>query len=568
MQYATLAATYELLGSTSKRLEKTDVVAALLAKTSDDDLEMITLLLQGKVFPVHDDRKIGIASKLVVKALSTATGLTQDQIMQEWKTIGDLGKVAEKICQKKIQATLFSTKLTVEKVFKNIQKLSTIEGKGSVDIKLKTISELLSSAEPLEAKFLTRTLLEDLRIGVGDGVLRDAICSAFFPKKKENIEEDREEYKRVLNLVEQAFEITNDFSKTAIAARKGEATLKKIELTIGTPLKVMLFQKAKDFEDAFNTVGTPAALEYKYDGFRVQIHKQGDEVKLFTRRLEEVTNQFPEIIEWVKKDITAKTCILDGEIIGIDKDRNYLPFQHISQRIRRRHGIEKMAKELPVIVRLFDIMESNGKNLLKVEFQNRRKELQNILREEKNLHLAEQIMVGDESEAKPFYEKSLKKGNEGVMMKKLDAPYKPGSRVGYGIKIKSVLETLDLTIVGAEWGEGKRSNWLSSFTMACRDVDGFKEIGKVGTGIKEKSEGLTFEALTEMLKPLIIKENDRSVTLEPGIILEIECEEIQKSPTYSSGYALRFPRVIRLREDKPLDEITSLDQVEEFFKEQ
>ncbi len=569
MHYVTLVQTYEELQSTSKRLEKTAIIANLLQKTKEDNLEIITLLLRGKVFPAYDDRKIGIASKLVVKALSISTGMTADNITKEWKQLGGLGKVAEKISKTKVQATLFSSKLSVEKVFKSIQKLSTIEGKGSVDIKLKVISELFSSASPLEAKYLTRTLLEDLRIGVGDGALRDAIVWAYFPKEKAEQEEDKDAYKEVLELVEHAYEVTNDFGKTAKAAAKGRKALRQMTLTTGTPPKVMLFQKAKDFEDAFETVGTPCAIEYKYDGFRVQIHKQQQDIKLFTRRLEDVTKQFPEVVQWVQEDITAKSCILDGEIIGIDSKGHYLPFQHISQRIKRKHNIDQLVKKIPVIVRLFDIMQVEENNLLKEPFQQRREHLKDIVKEEKNLHLAEQIITSSPKEAKDFYEKAIKKGNEGVMMKKLDAPYKPGSRVGYGVKIKSVMETLDLVIVAAEWGEGKRANWLSSFTLACKDGDDFREIGKVGTGFKEKDEeGLSFNQLTELLKPLITQEEGKTVQVEPEIVLEIEYEELQKSPTYASGYALRFPRVIQLREDKPIDEITTIDEIDQYYKEQ
>lgn len=552
MKYLALAQTYEQLAATSKRLEKTDILTTLLRQTPTEDLPQITLLIQGKVFPAHDERKIGIAAKLVLKALNLATGTSSEQLTKLHRKLGDIGDVAKEVTKTKQQQSLFSQELTVKKVFDNIQKLTTIQGSGSVDTKLKTIAELLTSAKPLEAKFIARTLLEDLRVGVGDGTLRDAIANAYLEGQTQPIQK--------------ALDLTNDFGQVARAAKIGIKELQKIKLTAQTPIKVMLFQKAKGFEDALETVGIPCAVEYKYDGFRVQLHKKGDQINLYTRRLEEVTKQFPDVIK-AAEAIKAKDCIIDAEIIGIKSDGTYVPFQQISQRIRRKHGIEELVKKLPVVIRAFDIMEVDGTNLLETPFQERRKQLEKILPKTKSFHPAEQILTSSAEDAATFYQEALDKGNEGVMVKKLDAPYKPGSRVGYGVKIKPTMETLDLAIIGAEWGEGKRSQWLSSFSLACEDNGNFLAIGKVGTGFKEKDEeGLSFNQLTNLLKPLITKETGKTVEVKPKIILEIEYEEIQSSPSYESGYALRFPRVIRLREDK--DEVSKLDLVEQLYDEQ
>lgn len=624
MHYETLVETYEKLGSTTKRLDKTYYVAELLKSTSDKELDKITLLLQGKVFPNYDERKIGVASKLVAKALNIATGIDSEKIESVWKKTGDLGDTAEELVKKKTQRTLFASKLSVEKVFSNIQNLALIEGEGSVDKKLKLIAELVTSASPTEAKYIVRTVLEDLRVGVGDGALRDAIVWAFFPlpqgvffrcrrckkimpkvskclyctneintkfeKEKTNFTdiehlpkddliftdsetEARDVYNQISSSVQSAYDLTNDFGIVAVTAKtKGIKGLNDIALSPLIPIKVMLYQKAKGFEDAFETVGKPAAVEYKYDGFRVQCHKKNNKIQLFTRRLEDVTEQFPEVVELVKKNVDAKNFIFDSEIIGIDvKTRKFVPFQKISQRIKRKYDIEKMIKELPVAMKIFDVMEIEGKNFLKEPFRERRAALKKIVKEEKDkITLAEQIIASTVKDAEKFYKESLEMGNEGVMMKNLDAPYKPGSRVGYGVKIKPSMETLDLVIVGAEWGEGKRSGWLSSFTIACQDEDGnLIEIGKVGTGIKEKTEeGASFEELTNLLKPLIISEKGKEVKVKPKIVLEIEYEEIQSSPSYSSGYALRFPRLKEIRDDKPVREVHTLKEVEKLYKEQ
>lgn len=581
MKYSELVKVYDKLESTTKRLDKTYFISQFLKKVPEAELDAIVLLLQGIIFPKYDERKIGVASRLVLKALNTATGIEVDKIEKEWKNIGDLGEVAEKLVGKKKQATLFSQELSVKKVFDNIRNLAELEGPGTVDRKVKLIAELLTSAKPREAKYIIRIILEDMRVGVGDGTIRDALVWAYFGKeiglvydeKEKTVEfkEGREKYKEYLDVLQEALDISNDFSKVAkVAKEKGINGLKKIELKTEKPIKVMLFQKAKDFEDAFERVGKPAAFEYKYDGFRLEIHKKGDEVKLFTRRLENVTKQFPDVVRFVKDSVKAKDFIIDSEITGIDpKTKKHLAFQNISQRIKRKYDIDKMTKEIPVMVNVFDIISHDGKSLINEPYKERISVLKRIVKKQAHkIQQAEQIITADMKEVQKFYEKALAMGNEGVMAKNLEAPYKPGSRVGYGVKIKPTMETLDLVIVGAEWGTGKRGKWLSSFNIACRDPDTGEllEIGKFGTGVKEKAEeGTSFEEMTNLLKPLIKSEKGKHVKVKPKIVVEIDYEEIQKSPTYSSGYALRFPRLVKLRSDKPVDEITTIDMVEELY---
>jgi len=616
MEYKTLVELYENVEGTSKRIEKTYYVSKVLQKASEADLHMLCLLLQGRVFPAWDPRKIGLAIKMLIKALNIATGTTSEKIEELWKTEGDLGKVAEILISKKKQVTLFSKELSVKKVFTNLQKLSEIEGIGSVDKKIALVAELLTSATPIEAKYIARNTLEDLRVGIGDGTLRDAIVWAFFPPviginnyndevkelkfKKEidpppkgklyenkNISEDIQEYDAIFlktekdaraayvsltDTVQRAYDIANDFGIVAQEAKtNGIKGLKSLKLTIGKPVKVMLFPKAQDIKDAFEIVGKPAAFEYKYDGFRLLIHKIGKKVILFTRKLEDVSKQFPDVADAIRKGI-SKDCILDAEVVGYDpRNKKYLPFQNISQRIRRKYDIAKLSKEVPVVVKVFDMIEVEDENLLDVAFQIRREKLERILTEEKlKLELAEQIITDKEEEAEKFYKEALNVGNEGVMAKNLKAPYKPGSRVGHAVKVKPVMETLDLVIVKAEWGTGKRSGWFTSFTIACISEDGeFVEIGKFGTGLKElEEEGVSFNHLTELLKPLVISEKGKESTVKPSIVIEINYEEIQKSNSYSSGYALRFPRFMRLREDRSPEEITDIHQVDELYARQ
>ncbi|MCX8147410.1 MAG: ATP-dependent DNA ligase [Candidatus Woesearchaeota archaeon] len=583
MKYIDLAFVYEELEGTTKRLEKTYIISELLKKTSSDDLPKITLLLQGRVFPPWDERKIGVAARMMLKAINLATGIPVEKIEEEWKKIGDLGKVAQNLVKVKKQRTLLSKELTISKVFENIRRLAELEGPGTVDKKIQLIAELLTSAEPIEAKYIVRTVLEDLRVGVADGTLRDAIVWAFFgdevrinydENEKTINPENREKYNEYVNLVQSAYDIKNDFSAVVESIKKyGKKAVINVELEVGKPIKVMLYQKARDIKEAFERVGRPAAFEYKYDGFRLQCHKKDSKITLYTRRLEDVTKQFPDVLEYVKNNVKADSFIIDSEAVGFDrKTGKYLPFQNISQRIKRKYGIKEMAEKFPVELNVFDIIYYNGKNIMNEPFKKRREIIERIIKQEpKKIVLAKQLITDDENKAEKFYKESLDSGEEGVMAKNLEGVYKPGSRVGFGVKVKPVMETLDLVIVGAEWGTGKRSGWLSSFVIACKDEDTgeFVELGKVGTGIKElEGSGVTFEYLTELLKPLIIEEKGREVKIKPRIVIEVNYEEIQKSPTYASGYALRFPRLVKLREDRGPDDASTLKMVEELYYSQ
>jgi DNA ligase 1 len=607
MLYSQLVDLYEDLGKNSNRLHKINAVAQLLKLTEVKDLPIIMLLLQGRIFPNYDERKIGVAARLVLKSINIASGIPARKIEQEWKNSGDLGVATQNLMDKKRQAILFSTALEITKVFQNLQNLSELAGKGTVDRKVKIIAELLTSAKPVEAKYIVRTVLEDLRVGIGEGNIRDAIVWAYFPffkdlygksfapkgktltisssdlpkdlqsyqilvvdanTKAEKQRIAREVYKIIIGAVEEALNLTNDFGVVAETAKsQGMRGLTQIKLQTGTPLKVMLFQKATNMENAFERVGKPAAFEFKYDGFRLQIHNNKD-IKLYTRRLEDVTNQFPDVVKAVKSSISAKTYILDAEVIGVDSKGKWLPFQSISQRIKRKHRIQEMVEKIPVIVNIFDAIQIDGTNLLKSPFSDRRKALERVTKQGNSINLAEQLITDSSTQAQKFYEKALDLGNEGLMAKNLQAPYKPGSRVGYGVKLKPTMETLDLVIVGAEWGDGKRSSWLSSYVIACIDDDSgeFLEIGRVSTGLKEKDEeGLSFEELTKQLKPLIIQESGKIVTVSPKVVVQVDYEEIQKSSKYGSGYALRFPRVVSLRVDKPATETSPLSLIEDLF---
>jgi len=556
MKYSILCEIYEDLEKNPSRLKKTEILSDFLKKLKKD--KQIIYLLQGKIFPDYDERETGISQQLVIKALSKSTGITPIEIEKQWKKLGDLGLVAEHVTEKKKQSTLSSSELTTEKVLKNLQSLPSLEGKGTVDKKLALISELLTSAKPKEAKYIIRTLLSDLRIGTGAGTVRDSIVWACFDK------ENKEAYEAV----QDAYDKATDWKLVFEKACKGIKELKKITLTPGKAVKVMLYPKVKDIDEAFERAGKPCVFEFKYDGFRIMINKNKDEIKLFTRRLDDVSTQFPDIVEAVK-NITGESFIIDSEAVGFDpKNKKYRPFQDISQRIKRKYDIPELVKKLPVELIVFDIIYYNGKSLIKTPFKKRRELLEKIIKKQKlKIILAEQIVTDSEKKAQKFYDKAIDEGQEGLMVKKLEAPYKPGSRIGYGYKLKPEDKDFDLVIAEAEYGTGKRAGWLTSYTVACQANGELLKIGKVSTGLKEKEEeeGLSFKEMTKILKPLIIKEEGRRVIVKPKVVVSVTYQNIQKSPTYESGYALRFPRITNLRPDRTTSDIATKKEVEKEF---
>lgn len=554
MIYFKLAKTYQKLEETPARLAKIDIIANLLKESSKEELEILALLLQGKVFPAWSDKEIGIARKMMIRVIAVSTGFSESNIVKKFNELGDLGQVTEELVSKKKQQTLIKKSLTLEKVFENLQKIANEEGSGSQERKMNLVSELIGFASPLEGKYIVKTILEELRVGVAGGVLRDSIAKAFNVSPKD---------------VENAWFLLPHYGEIAkIVKERGEKGLKQIDIKLGIPINVALAEKSPSLQEALEKYEHPA-LEFKYDGARCMIHKKGERVWIFTRSLENITNAFPDIVNLVRENVKAD-CILDSEAVGLDPDGKSVPFQVLSTRIKRKYDIDKVIKDIPVKVYLFDIVYLEGKNLMFLPLKERYKLLKKTIKETERFKLAEHLETKNLKEAKEFYKKSLDSGEEGLILKNLDAHYQPGRRVSGGwLKIKPTMENLDLAIVGGVWGTGKRTGWIGSLILGCRNGDEFLTCGMLGTGIKEKKENpedLTFEELTKMLKPLIIEEKGNEIKIKPKIIIEVAYEEIQKSPTYSSGYALRFPRFIRLRVEK--SESDTLERIETLFNQQ
>jgi DNA ligase-1 len=564
MDYLTLANYYEKLESVSAKLKKTAVLVELFKKTPSNELPKTILLLTGRVFPLYSEHEIGVAVQMMIRAIEKATGFKPIEIENRFKKIGDLGLTAEQCLKSRKQTTLFRKKLTIDFVFDNLQKLAFVTGGGSQERKLKMIAELLSSAQPKEARYITRTILGELRIGVAEGLIRDAVVDAFLVKEGMK----KEEKEKLTEAVDYAWNILSDFGEVArIAKEKGVEGLRRIKVKLGQPIQMMLGEKAESIEEVVKEFGKLAA-EYKYDGMRAQIHKDGNKIWVYTRRLENVTRQFPDLVDICLKGLRAKTCVVEGEVLGMNtKTDTPLPFQVLSQRIHRKYEIEKMMKEIPIQIHLFDIVYLNGKQLFDRPFTERRSILERVIRPiPKKIEPAKQLVTADVKTIDKFYKKALQDNQEGIFLKVLNSPYVFGRHVGGWYKIKPIMETLDLVIVGATWGEGARAKWITSYELACIDPDTGKLLtcGMMSTGLTEDE----YKAMTEALKPLITEEVGKKIRVKPKIVIEVGYQEIQKSPNYSSGFALRFPRFIRERPDKAPEEADTIERVQSLFKSQ
>lgn len=902
VKYSRLVETYEKLEQTQATLEKTDILAELF-DDAGEELEDVVLLSMGRAFPYWKDLDLGISSRTMVDIIREASGKTEGEIEQAWKEEGDLGSAAERILEGGGgQQSLMQQELTVQRVNDKLEKVARMEeeslGSVSMDKKKKEVAALLNDASPQEAKYIVRTFIENLRLGVGEGIIRDALAESFFDGK--NQEE-----------IQRAYDLTNDFKEVAGACRKGVEALQELEIELFRPIKSMLAKKVETIEKGFEEVGKPAAVDYKYDGFRCisgytpiyvegkgivsvrdvttgdrvlthegrfrkveaknrrqiepeerifefstylgndfkitegheilteegwkkvenldssdfvlfpipdikseknkpkklelsrkggytkkisidkdfwrfvgfwigdgysnrandnkriglvfdedeeelfssyraivretlempqeqlsshihnggrtlywtdppmlewlaqnfrkqgqsgwkdkripewfwnleedefrmflegwveadgqkneegkfknvttkeralatstqmiaakhgitcgirklridgntyyrlvfttsnkhasiengwmkvqilkneelsrisprevdprqkvynlqvkgdesyctttvalhncQIHSKDGEVRAFTRRLEDVTEQFPDVAEFVEEHVDADEFIIDAEVIAYDpEDGSTIPFQELSRRVKRKYDIQEMREKIPVEVRPFDLLYHENSRI-ENPYHERFSELEDLIGEEKHeLRLADREVTGDEERVSEMQQRALQEGHEGIMMKNLDARYKPGSRVGYMVKLKPVMETLDLAIIGAKWSEGRRSGWLGRLKLGVRDEDSgeYRQIGKMATGLTDEQ----LEKITQKLEPLITREQGRDVEVKPEVIVEVEYEEIQQSPTYSSGYALRFPRMKQFREDK--EEADSLERVERLYEQQ
>lgn len=546
---------FESLRKTSSRLEKSAILSEFIKKVPPDELPVVVTFLTGRIFPYWDDRKTGIASQSVIKIISTLTHYPEDKIIDSYKTTGHLGITAEEMFSKKKQTMFFEPdEITVKELYETFVALSKMTGAGSASKKQKTLVGILHRAGPKEALYIISLAIEYVLSGAKEGVMEDAIAKAFMID---------------LELVRRAHMLTSDLGETArIAMLEGENGLKEVTLKPLRPVRPMLAQNVASIEEALAALNGIAEFETKYDGARLQIHKSGDEVRIYSRRLENLTDALPEIVGFVRHSVKADTAILDSECIAIDASSGRpIPFQNILTRLRRIHKVEETRKLFPLYLRPFDLLYVNGESIIDMQFKDRRAHLINVIESlNSECKPADALVTADPESARKLFEESIKTGNEGLMAKDLGATYTPGVRGKKMLKIKEVLDTLDLVIVSAEWGHGRKAGWLTSFEVAAYDdeQDKYLILGKVASGFSDEQ----LVEMTERLKPLITHEVERIAYVKPEIIVEVSFEEIQRSPFYSSGFALRFPRLVRVRDDLSPEEVNNFTRVMNIYNVQ
>ncbi|QLH83942.1 ATP-dependent DNA ligase LigA [Halosimplex pelagicum] len=558
---------------TDVRERVTDLLGAAGA-----DLPVVARYVQGRVFPAHDSTKLDIGPALCYEAIAKAAGrnVTVDDVEERVADVGDVGEVASGYDfggQRGLAAFGAGAGaggetggdgsgaggtggLTVAEVDDELRDLAATEGSGSRDTKRDILFGLFNRTGDDEARYLARLVLSEMRIGVGDGAVRDAIADAFDVPVDE---------------VERALQVTNDHGEVAVVARdEGLDGLESLGLEVGRPVGAMLAQ-AGTVTEALDD-WEAAAVEWKFDGARVQVHHdpdgigdggEGPRTRLFSRNMEDVTDPLPEVVEFVEGALDTP-AILDGEVVAVADDGSPLPFQEVLRRFRRKHDVAKAREDTSVEFRAFDCLHADGDDLLDDPLTERHDRLESALGEAGAAALSALTVSDDPDEIAAIEAEALDAGHEGIMLKNPGSAYTPGRRGKQWLKRKPDVETLDLVVTGAEWGEGRRAELLGTFEISARTDDGFAPLGKVATGITDEE----LEDLTDLLEPHVLSEDGADVDVDPAVVFEVGYEEIQASPTYAAGYALRFPRFLGVRDDIDPDDTDSLERVERLAERQ
>jgi DNA ligase-1 len=559
-EFAERAAEIEALNADTEIVEAvTDLLTA-----ADDDLAVLARFVQGRVFPVWESTTLDVGPNYCYEAIARAAGrnVSADDVEAKLADVGDVGEVAASYDfggQQGLGAFGDGGEdgLAVAEVYDELAGLAAVEGSGSQDTKIDVLFGLFNRTESAEARYLARLVLSEMRIGVGEGTVRDAVAAGFDVP---------------VEAVERALQASNDYGRVARVAREdGVEGLAAIDLTVGRPVQAMLAQ-AGTVSDALDD-WEAAAVDWKYDGARVQLHYDPEgleppgerdapadspNVRVFSRNMEDVTDPLPEIVEYAEETLD-EPAILDGEVVAMD-DGEPLPFQEVLRRFRRKHDVARAREEVAVELRAFDCLHAGGEDLLEVPLTERHDRLRDLLGDD----AAELVVSGDPDDVADVEADALDAGHEGIMLKNPVSTYSPGRRGRNWLKRKPDVETLDLVVTGAEWGEGRRASFLGTFLLSAWTESGLATIGKVATGITDEE----LAELTELLEPHIAAQDGQTVDLSPEVVFEVGYEEIQESPTYSSGYALRFPRFLGVREDKDPADADSLERVERLADQQ
>ena len=580
LKYSVIADAYEQIESTSKRLEMTDLLVNLLKSTPKELIGKVAYLTQGRLYPDFSGIEIGVAEKSAVKALSRASGRREAEIEDDIKRTGDVGETAQKFLASKRQLTFFQESLTVQKVYETLDKMAASSGSGAVDLKLSLLAGLLAAASPKEAKYIMRTATGNLRLGIADMTVLDALAIAYGGGK-----ESRE-------LIERAYNICSDLGRVAeTVARQGIEGIKGFHVSVDEPIRPMLAERLSSPEEILEKLGGKCIAEYKYDGERLQAHKKGEKVTLYSRRLENISSQYPDAVGLFRRHVKAKEAILECECVAIDPDTGEMrPFQELMHR-RRKYGIEKAIEDYPVSLFFFELLYADGKDLTLEPYPARRKLLEKVVGSSDRTMTANHIIAKNGDELEKFFQEAIENGCEGLMCKSIakDSVYQAGARGWLWIKYKrdyksEMTDTVDLVVVGAFHGRGKRAGTYGALLLAAYNSqnDTFETVTKCGTGFTDED----LAKLPKMMQKYVIQHKhprvnstlEADVWFEPAVVIEILGAEITLSPIHTcatdairkgSGLAIRFPRFTgNYRVDKAAEDATKAEEVVEMYRKQ
>ncbi len=591
MKFKDLAHYFHNIENTASRLEMTHILAELFKDIDADEIDKVLYLLQGRLAPQYIKIDFGLGEKMVIRAATQALQIDKKLFFKKFQEMGDAGSAVEHF--KEQITTMYERDLSVTDVFSKLEELATSSGEGSQEKKLSILAELIQTVDSVSARYIMRIPTNTLRLGFSDMTILDSFSWML------------EGNKSLRPAIETAYHVRPDLGYIGKTLKQhGIKGLSKVVPAVFTPILMMKAQRVGNADEIFEKI-TDGTIEPKYDGFRLQIHRKGDEVMLYSRGLENVTYMYPDIVAGVKKEITAKEAILEGEAIGFDPyGGNFLPFQETVQR-KRKYNIDEKALEIPLKMFLFEVLYVDGKTLLKETLDDRYEILKKITHLsgdifKDTLLLSQKERLDGKEKLEINFEDALSRGLEGIMIKKSDGPYQPGARGYNWIKFKrnhsaKVEDTIDCLVMGYDQGKGKRADFgIGAFLVGVYDrkLDMFKTVAKIGTGLSDEEWRELKKRCNKIdvaHKPALYdvdKMMDADVWVKPEIVVEIKADEITRSPVHTAGrtlkesksgkalevneagYALRFPRLTRFRDDKRPEDVTAIGEVEDLYQHQ
>ena len=579
MLFDTLVDTYQQLEATSGRIEMTDILTELFKQATSEEIDKIIYLTQGKIHPDwKGEPEIGMAEKMVIETLTRVTGLKKATVEGMVQEMGDIGLAAEEAMRKKKQKGFFKKDLTVSDIYRGLDEIARREGTGSAKQKMDGLGSLLADASPLGARYLSRMVEGKLRLGIGDMTILDALAQAYTDSKKNR------------PILERAYNLSSDLGTVAVTlVEDGLDRVENFHVRVGYPIRVMAAQRLSTAEEVIEKLEGHCSAEFKLDGERFQIHKNGDKVQIYSRRLENITYMYPDAVEMTLKQVKAEQAIIEGEAVAYDLDTgDDLTFQTLMQR-RRKHGIEEMMKQIPVRVYLFDCL-FDGEDLTLTPYPQRIKRLEAITDQTEDFKLVERLETNDPDELDRFFQLAISEGTEGLVVKSTadDSIYRAGARSWLWVKLKRSYQSkmqdhVDLAVIGALYGRGRRAGSYGALLVAAYDPeeDMYRSVCKVGSGFTDEN----LEEMPDRLDEYRMEHKPSNVDslmvpdvwFDPVVVIEVLGDEITLSPNHKaafnelregSGLAIRFPRFTRWRDDKSADEATQVSEIVDMYNAQ